>query len=69
MMSPFFAAFIFVEKSADGVSLEAYIVILVNALIWIVYGSLVDKNKIVVLSAAVSMILGAVVFIAILIYK
>ena len=61
---------IYTNENASGVSLAAYIVYLVGAVIWGVYGAFVltRRNIVIVVSSVTAFLLGTVVLIGIILY-
>jgi uncharacterized protein with PQ loop repeat len=61
---------IFQTKEARGISLPAFIVLLFGSVFWFIYGFFVlpGHNKVIVISAVVSFVLGLVVLAGIIMY-
>lgn len=61
---------IYSEKNASGVSLPAYILYLVGAIVWIVYGAFVlqRRNLVIVLSSSIAFLGGLTILIGIILY-
>jgi uncharacterized protein with PQ loop repeat len=61
---------IYSKKSSENISLAAFIILLCSSIFWFIYGFQVipGKNKIIMLSASVSFVLGIIVIIGIIMY-
>jgi uncharacterized protein with PQ loop repeat len=61
---------IYRNQNAAGVSLPAFMILLTSSIVWLIYGAFVleRRNKVIVISSSVSMLLGIPVLVAILKY-
>jgi uncharacterized protein with PQ loop repeat len=59
------------SKNGSGISLLAFVILLISAVIWFVYGCFVlpDRNYVLVISGSISFVFSVIMIVGILMYS